>query len=68
MLAAALAQLFWQPASFRLQRTWQCFIAPAVKLQFGQSGYILAHISEATWARHFKFEGSVVVVGNGGLN
>ena len=46
------------------------FVAFAVILQYGRSGYILAHISEPTGDRNFKFKisGSKVVIGNGGLN
>ena len=36
-------------------------IALAGKLWYGRPGYILAHISEPTWASNFKFAGSVVV-------
>ena len=52
---------------FCVQRTQQCSITFAGNFQYGQSGYILAHISMTTWARDFKFAAKIVV-GNGGLN
>ena len=44
------------------------FIASAVKVLYGLSGYILARISKSILASDFKFAGAVVVVGIDGLN